>query len=443
MTGAIMRRMRIAAAVCVAVGLAFGAFGEEAVKYRTVAVHHAAEKAISPAGVIGLKATDGAELEVVQKMSEDCDDGRHALVITAVGAAKAKDHELVFALDPVTTIENGVKSPCVLPAGASLTLKLRRDPKIEVVAPTDWKGDPKAFAAEIGAVKEEVCARARADGKSVVLTKVDSGAAYRKAWRLGATKVVAASNTRLLAEAARLWCIRWRNPKANLAEIPAGQLEENGYDWYGRHEKICREKPSDCEIALIGDSITHNWAGDVWQRHFGRYKALNCGFGWDRTGNVLWRIDHGELDGISPKLAVVHIGGNNWAGTDSYVSWYPWNAACPRESNEETALGVMAVVERVRAKLPKARIVVMGVFPFGEKPTEQRRIDNVKLNQLLKPMVASVHNAVFLDINDRLLGPDGVYSREIAADFIHPTAKGYDIWFAALQPEIEAALRNH
>lgn len=440
-----MRRAVISAAIGLVSAVA--AFGEGEVKYRTVAVHRVSSKAISPAGVCGLMATDGAELEVVQMMSEDCDDGRHALVVSAVGAAKDKAHDVAFSLDPVTTLEGDVDgSPFSLPAGKSVTLRLKRDPVIEIVSPEDWKGDADAFVAEIGNAREEDCAKARAEGKSVVITKVDGGAAYRKAWRLGATKVVAASNARLLSEAARLWCIRWRNPKANLATEPAGQLEENGYDWYGRHEKICREKPADCEVVLIGDSITHNWAGaevtgektsDTWRKTFGKYKALNCGFGWDRTGNALWRIDHGELDGISPTIAIVHIGGNNWAASDSYVTWHPWNAECPREKNEETAEGVMAVVRRVREKLPKTRIVVMGVFPFGEKPTDQRRIDNVKLNALLEPMVKEVENAVFLNINDKLLGPDGVYSREIAGDFVHPTAKGYDIWAASILPEIE------
>jgi hypothetical protein len=74
-------------------------------------------------------------------------------------------------------------------------------------------------------------------------------------------------------------------------------------------------------LVLIGNSITHYWAGepiapivagdDSWKKYFDKRNAYNMGFGWDRIENVLWRIYHGELDSISPKDIVLMIGTNN------------------------------------------------------------------------------------------------------------------------------------
>lgn len=45
--------------------------------------------------------------------------------------------------------------------------------------------------------------------------------------------------------------------------------------------------------------------------YYGNRQAVNLGFGGDCTEHVLWRLNHGEIDGIAPKLAVVMIGTNN------------------------------------------------------------------------------------------------------------------------------------
>ena len=115
------------------------------------------------------------------------------------------------------------------------------------------------------------------------------------------------------------------NAGSNHAVVPTPKLEQDFYDWHRRHAEMLRIKHEvDPEIVLIGDSITHMWGGlpaepgrargaKSWDALFGE-RALNLGFGWDRTQNVLWRIDHGELDGLNPKLVVIHIGTNNLAG---------------------------------------------------------------------------------------------------------------------------------
>ena len=50
----------------------------------------------------------------------------------------------------------------------------------------------------------------------------------------------------------------------------------------------------------------------MWEDRYKRRGAVNLGFGWDRTENVLWRLRvGGELEGCaSAKLGVLLIGAN-------------------------------------------------------------------------------------------------------------------------------------
>jgi lysophospholipase L1-like esterase len=193
----------------------------------------------------------------------------------------------------------------------------------------------------------------------------------------------------------------------------------------------------DPDIVLIGDSITHLWGGEPhepkgnrgaqsWNELFGGRKVLNLGFGWDRTQNVLWRIGHGELDGLQPKLIVIHIGTNNLAGT----------ANARANTPEEIAEGIQAVTQQAKAKCPGAKLVLMAVMPRGEKPTDPARASVETINALL-PDVAKSCGATLIDLKDKLCEPDGSISKETMPDFLHPAAKGYAIWAEALKPHVE------
>src|SRR5690554_959048 len=105
----------------------------------------------------------------------------------------------------------------------------------------------------------------------------------------------------------------------NTAIIPVPKLEQDSYDWWLRHERVLEMKATiDPEIILIGDSLSHFWGGEpitegihgasrAWASVFGEYRVLNLGFGWDRTQNVLWRLDQGEMDDLQPKVIIINI----------------------------------------------------------------------------------------------------------------------------------------
>ena len=221
---------------------------------------------------------------------------------------------------------------------------------------------------------------------------------------------------------------------SNSALIPVPKLENDSYDWYARHADVLRIKDGvNPEVVLVGDSITHFWGGEPragqangptsWQSTFGNYRTLNLGFGWDRIQNVLWRLDHGELDGLHPRVIVLHIGTNNTSDTANARS----------NSPAEIAEGIGAILKRIRAKAPAAKIILMAVFPREQKPDHPRRTKIQEINRLLAPL-ATLPGVTFLDIGPKFLEADGTISPVIMADFCHPTEQGYRIWGSALAP---------
>jgi len=227
----------------------------------------------------------------------------------------------------------------------------------------------------------------------------------------------------------------------NTAIIPVTKLENDNYDWWNRHAEVLQIKDSiNPEIVLIGNSITHFWGGEpklknadgtlrnpngpqAWNSAFGTHRVLNLGFGWDRIQNVLWRLNNGELDGIHPRLVIIHVGTNNTSETKN----------ARRNTAPEIVEGISEVYKKVHLKVPEAKIVVMAIMPMEQFPDHPRRQLINETNRLLK-IYAQEQNITVVDIGPKMLTPDGILSKDITSDFCHPTEKGYQIWANAIRP---------
>ena len=195
--------------------------------------------------------------------------------------------------------------------------------------------------------------------------------------------------------------------------------------WLQRHESFNdRVKQGHVDLLLIGDSITQGWEGagkDAWEKHYGKRNAVNLGIGGDRTQHVLWRLDHGNVDDISPKLAVLMIGTNNSNGADNTA--------------EEIAAGIDAIVKKLRTKLPQTKVLILAIFPRGEKPNPQRD-KNAQASTIVSKL-ADNQSIYFLDIGEKFLEADGTLPKETMPDFLHLTPKGYEIWADAIEPNVK------
>ena len=222
-------------------------------------------------------------------------------------------------------------------------------------------------------------------------------------------------------------------PYTNTAIVPVSWLERDSYNWDQRHAAVLEvQKTLVPEIVLIGDSITHFWGGppvvgqqrglNAWTNTFGTHRVLNMGFGWDRTQNVLWRLDHGEMDGTHPRVVVLNIGSNNFSGTRHARANTP----------AEIADAIAAICDRVHQKSPQSWIIVMGVLPRGFNPDDFYRTHITALNGILAKQFIGKPLITYLDISDRIVAKDAVLSRDIMSDGVHPTEAGYAIWGNAL-----------
>ncbi len=214
------------------------------------------------------------------------------------------------------------------------------------------------------------------------------------------------------------------------ADIPAPRVVEQPWmslaDWRSRHERqLAQPGRADAELVFLGDSITEAWVETRNLRDcLARHQPLNLGVGGDQTQHVLWRIEQGTLQGLSPRLVVLLIGVNNLL-----------NGYTP----EETVRGITSVVQSVRRNLPEARVLLLNVLPAGEHRTDELRRAVVRTNQLLGALSEPAHLEM-LDIGAVLLKDDGSIGTETMEDFLHPTQGAYRSMTDALAPTIERLL---
>ena len=212
------------------------------------------------------------------------------------------------------------------------------------------------------------------------------------------------------------------------AMTPVSRGDADGW-WMKRHAaKVAEAKAGGAPVVFIGDSITHRWEGkDAWNRFFaeGRYRAMNLGYGGDCTENLYWRIDHGELDGFEAKAVVLMIGTNN-TGLRSPS----------QEPPADTFLAIRGLLAKIRAKQPKATIVLHPIFPRGAGTDDAFRIRNAKVSEELVKLCDG-KTVVWCDFNSKFLALDGTMSRTVMPDLLHPNQVGYEIWAASLLPVLE------
>ena len=183
------------------------------------------------------------------------------------------------------------------------------------------------------------------------------------------------------------------------------------------------------DVVLLGDSITHFWEWKHprnWAKLTKGRAVLNLGYGGDRTENVIWRIEHGELDGYNAKCVVLTIGTNNNVASDS--------------DPVAVADGIKKIVAMIRSRQPGAKVILHPIFPRGRSAASRHHAEarkrNDATNALLREFAEKEANVLWVDFNAKLVDESGWVPKEIMADELHPTDSGYDIWMDALAPHI-------
>lgn len=204
--------------------------------------------------------------------------------------------------------------------------------------------------------------------------------------------------------------------------------------WKEFHTRIVdKVKEGGHKVAFLGDSITEGWGGagkGAWEKTWAPMHAVNLGIGGDRTQHVLWRLNNGLLEAMGDskndiKLVVLMIGTNNSNGTDN--------------TGEEIGDGIKKITSTLREKLPKAKVLVLGIFPRGDKPNAQRE-KNAKASETAGK-AADGANVRYLDIGAKFLEKDGTLTKEIMPDYLHLSEKGYQIWSENVEPVVREMMK--
>ena len=205
-----------------------------------------------------------------------------------------------------------------------------------------------------------------------------------------------------------------------------------GDSWLKIHEglvKTVQANPGPVDVLLVGDSITIQW-GASWAKQFPDRKAVNIGIGGDKTQNVLWRLDHGGVDGLQPKTIVLMIGNNNMFFT-------------PETGVAAAAKGVEACARNLREKFPDAELIVAKILPC-HAPKSRFYQDILLTNDEIEKLNLGADPKIrVLDLTKDFLNADGTIKKALyTPDSIHLSPEGYAAYAARLKPLLEATSKR-
>jgi lysophospholipase L1-like esterase len=220
-----------------------------------------------------------------------------------------------------------------------------------------------------------------------------------------------------------------RDRPSGPADQPAPRADANSQ--LAHIQLIEKARKGGIDIYFEGDSITRRWgASDPqykenllnWTTNFFGWNAADFGWGGDRTQNILWRLENGELDGINPKIIVVLAGINNIG------------ARPPDEPKiADITRALKAILDVCREKAPDATIILTAIFPRNDNMAVIPGINRINANL---SQFADGKKIRYLNLNDKLADNNGRLFDGMMnpRDKLHPTVKGYQVWADGLKP---------
>ena len=224
---------------------------------------------------------------------------------------------------------------------------------------------------------------------------------------------------------------------ADPAAVPAPRTDANSV--LAHEQLLAKAKAGGIDLYFLGDSITRRWGcSDAayapmlanWNANYHGWNAADFGWGADRVQNILWRIEHGELDGVNPKVIVVLAGTNN-------IGTRPGGPA----KVADVVAGLTKLLADCREKAPAAKVVLTGIFPRNDGPDGGAAVlpEIRQVNDALAKL-ADGRTVFYVNVNDKLADADGKLRDGTTVDRLHPTVAGYQAWADGLRPVLTQLL---
>jgi lysophospholipase L1-like esterase len=216
------------------------------------------------------------------------------------------------------------------------------------------------------------------------------------------------------------------------ASAPIERTDEHFIERHATFLKRIKEGP--IGLLFLGDSITRRWVDvpGLWNHYFAQYQAANFGVGGDVTQSLLWRVQHGEIDDIDPRVIVLLIGTNN----------------VPTHTGADIAAAVRKAVDIIRAKLPASKILLLAILPRGPQRQDRADANNPYYMDIIHTAndeLAKLDNGDsirFLDMGFRFIGPDGNIETAFMPDQLHLIEPGYKVWGEAMKELLEEMMHG-
>ncbi len=225
------------------------------------------------------------------------------------------------------------------------------------------------------------------------------------------------------------------------ASVPAPKMRDGQTNswWLGTHQKLIQKMAARPEVRIlfVGDSITDSFDAEtmksggrecrggkaVWDEYYAPRGAFNLGIAGDTTQAVLWRLQHGGLDGIRPEVVILTIGHNN------------------HDPAEEIAAGMLALLKEIRTRQPQATLLFIPHFPTTKTYWVNSR--QIKAYRIAVERVQDDEQIIPLDLNEAFLNEEGVLKDPaLIPDDVHPAEPGFRVWAEAMEPVLETLLAD-
>jgi lysophospholipase L1-like esterase len=224
-----------------------------------------------------------------------------------------------------------------------------------------------------------------------------------------------------------LACLRADDPSVSwppppLPPAPAATHAAPRIDWLYRFQNNLNLYKGPHDMIWDGDSITDGWqvvGRPVWSARFGKITTADFGISGDQVQHVLWRVQHGQLDGQDPKLVMLLIGTNNLT-----------------QNPKDVADGIKMLIGEYETRCPHAHILLLGLFPRSALPTDPPRAWVKQVNAIISGF-DSDPRVTYLYFGDEYLARDGSLPKAIMPDAFHPNLQGYEIWADAITPIVK------
>lgn len=188
-----------------------------------------------------------------------------------------------------------------------------------------------------------------------------------------------------------------------------------------------KESPNNGDrIVFYGNSITIGWLHSMPSFFEGK-PYINRGISGQTTPQMLVRFRQDVID-LQPKVVVILAGTNDIAGNTGPITL------------EQILANIISMSQL--AKSNNIQVVLSSVLPASDytwKPGMQPNIKIPKLNAMIKAYALS-NELVYLDYFSALVNKENGMNKELAADGVHPTKKGYEIMAPLAEKAIEKAL---